>query len=305
MPSFRFLLLLSALWLLGACQETEYQPKLKLEQGKTYYQQAKQRNIIIQEMQEMPVEVSLKSESELSFLVKAIEDGLYVLETQYAKISLAMDMPDGEKMNFNSSEDDGELVSALLAEMVGQTFEVRMNRQGEVKSIEGLRFLIQQSINKFPELRFEQREQVKAQIEETFGPLSLRDQLQQHTVIFPQKKVKPEEEWDLDKSIFVGVPAEVSMTYQLQKIVEHAYIIKGNGTMSVATTTPKEEQSPVLAYDLKGEISANLTISRRSGWIKQAEIVHHFKGKANLSSSNANGNSIPIQMKAQINVSGS
>ena len=261
------------------CQAQQTNLSLKLKKGNVYKQITNSKMIITQDFGGQKMNMEMLLEGGMSYLVKKIYQGKYVMEVKYDSLSMSMQLPQG-KMKF-SSEDKNEqnIFSSLLTEMKKIPFEITMTKTGKVIDVKNIDSMFDSMFKKFSDIPENQLAQIKTQLMNAYGEKAFRGNIEMITAIYPNYPVRKEESWQINTKLESGMSGNINSTYSLTEKASDYYIIVGESNI---TTEDKDAYVQVngmpTKYDLKGKMISNIKVDKNTGWIIEAKINQTIEG---------------------------
>jgi predicted component of type VI protein secretion system len=255
------------------------QLRLHLEAGKTYRQHVKTKvqTFIVADDGHMNMDISISGLS--SFHVKSINANKeYEMETRFEKMSMTMTMPQGAITFSSESEDTSDPFSMILASIVDQPIQLRMNTLGKITFIDTNTSRWNQAIERYvPEAK---RAQVKAQLVKSFGPETIKTQLEQVTDFYPEGSVSVQDTWTKSAThLNQGANMLTTTTYRLDAISPDSIRISGTGTIHPKGSSEYVAgSSGYTQANLSGKNTFQLTMDRKSGWLRSGLLTQELDG---------------------------
>lgn len=166
-----------------------------------------------------------------------------------------------------------------LNNMIGKKFDVVVDKQGNVKSVNVEGNLFDGVFDNIPG-----GEQMAAQFESQFGENAIKGALSQTIGFFPDKPVKVGDTWVKNTTAEMGMKLDLQTTYTLKERKNGTVIIE---FVSDAKTDPKEAplemMGMTMSYDIKGTTKGTITVDEKTGWAIKNTGEQNMKGKMNMS----------------------
>lgn len=281
--------------------------RLHLQKGQTYTESQNSQSVITEQVQGQTITVNLGLQSRIGFTVKDFSNGIYDLSVQYQSVSMHMTLPNGN-MTFNSDSATADNAgSMILHELMGKSFEVQMTPAGRITNISGLDSIFSQMSASMTSVPEAQREQTFDQLKRQFGENSLKGSLQVFTAIYPDKPVKQGDTWNVNTTMTSTMATALSSAYTLDEIGNDYDKISGKTTITPLDSTVTVQMNGMsLQYDMHGNMSSNLSVDRKSGWLDDGNIEQDMEGVAHIQPSAMipNGMDMPISIKSTTHISG-
>jgi hypothetical protein len=264
--------------LFNVCLAQKSDLSLNLEMGKSYTQEINSRSIITQEVSGQKIEIDMTNISSMSFLVKRLTDEGYDLEVKYDKIIMSVSTF-GTTMEFNSEvRKDDDVFSAILSNLIDQPFEVTMTKKGRILELRNIDVLLEKVLAKFAEVPDMELAQYQSQLQNAFGEAAFRGSIEMFTAVYPNDSVKKGDKWNISTNLESGMTALVTSTYVLQDETPNYSLISGNSNLVTDTSAEIISSGITMSNDLKGTMSSEIKLDKKSGWIIEAIITQDLKG---------------------------
>lgn len=156
-------------------------------------------------------------------ILRVAGDGAADLRVTYEAIRTVQEGPMG-RQEFDSRTDDepDEPGAAIMARLVGTTFEMTMGPGGEIRAVSGLAEVLETMLEAATaEAPPQAAGQVRDMLEGMFGEERMEAMMQQGMHVLPADAVAPGAEWshDLELTLPIGI-ASSTYTYRLDDVVE-------------------------------------------------------------------------------------
>lgn len=269
--------LLLASIILTSIQAQSIDLSFKLEKGEEYKHITSTKSTVAQNMMGQDINMTMTVNGVTSFLVKDITNDNYEMDATYDKLSMTIEIPQGEQSYSSEVSDVNDQVSSLLSEIKGKTIEVVMSKTGKVKEVRNTKVLEQTINESFEQLPEGERAQVKAQVMETFGDETIKRNMESVSGIYPDKPVKEGDKWIIDTNIDGDVKIKLSTEYELVDFTSEYALIKGN-----ATIEPLDSETASMIpmnFEFSGSQMSELKVDINTGWIIDAKITQEIEGE--------------------------
>jgi hypothetical protein len=263
----------------GQAQKTTL--TLNLEKGKEYRQVTYSKATIIQDFNGQKMSIVMIIEGEMSYTVVTVNPSDYDLEVKYERLSMKMELPQG-KMEFSSDKNDKQdIFSTMLSKMTGNSFNVKMAKNGKVIEVKNIESRIESLFEDFTDIPENQLAQLKAQMTKAYGAEAFKGNIEMVTAIFPGEPVNKGDKWTIKTNLESGMAALMTTEYEFTDLGSDYAIIKGN---SVIETEDKdayiESNGMPMKYDMSGSMSSEIKVDKETGWIIEATIQQEITGDA-------------------------
>lgn len=278
---------------------------LNLKKGEAYTHISSSKSSIQQEIGGQKINMVLTIGGNMSFLVTAIDDEGFDLDVEYKSLSMAMELPQGA-MEFSSEKDDeNDIFSRILAEMRNKKFQIKMTRYGKVTEVRNIDTFFESVFSGFPEIPEAQLAQLQSQLLKAYGEKAFKGNVEMVTAIYPESRVKEGDEWDIKVKLESGMSANMTTTYKYAESTKEYNIITGDSKIMTEDKEAYIESNGMpMRFDLAGNMSSNIKIDKKSGWIVEATINQQIQGDTFIkeNAQMPNGMKIPMMMKNEMTV---
>lgn len=265
-----FVFVLSALMLVSfnACQSTKSATssrllKFNLEKGKGYDYEM----IMNMDQEVMGQQMKMDMTSYYSMNVDEDNGSEKTISTTFERIKMSMDMgpmkvdidtDNPVKANGNDTSVTGAIakVNRLFSAIRGKKFIMKVNAEGKVTEVTGLREMGESIISSFgDEMSEEEKQKMRAEFGKQFSDEGMKSQFERVLYIFPNKEVKVGDSWQRSSAGFGELPAKYNSTYTVTEI---------EGDMVTLQEKSKIESNDS-KMDLGGDVDGTLVIDSKSG----------------------------------------
>lgn len=274
-----------------------------LVQGKEYRQNSDMKMIMTQDFAGQTMEITMNVKGKMVYLVKAVTPAGYDLDVRYESMSMEIAMPQAT-MKF-SSENPGEtdVLSKVLAAMVNKPFQTQISKTGKVVSIKNVEALFTGAFEKIANLSDAQKEQIKSQLNQSYGEKAFASNLEMMFAIFPEKPVKVGDKWTTQGKMKSSISANITNTYQY--VEDGADFRKIHGDSKISAEENGEyvvSNGLEMKFDMNGTMISDIKIDKKTGWILEAKITQNITGNASVkpNAQLPDGMSIPMTIKSDI-----
>lgn len=278
--------------------------ELNLTKGSTYLQRISANSVIKQSVGEQTFDMTMGMTGLTAFEIKSIENSIYQIDVSYKELGISIDFF-GSSIEFSSlKEDINDVTSKILKNMTNKKFSLKMNKSGKVLELKGIDNLYNDLFNGVEGISQEEKDEITAQMKNSFGEESFKNNLEMSTPIFSDKNVKIGDKWTSNTKVNSGFTLNLNSTYTLKNITPDSYIIELNSIIN--TEDVYNNINGIFAkYDLGGIMSSILTIDKKTGWITSAKVTQDLKGSvfSKLSEEDLEPIESPFDMKTEMTIS--
>jgi hypothetical protein len=233
--------------------------------------------------------------------VIAIIDTLYQLEVRYKQLGMRVDGA-GTVIEFNSDSKTGNIMSSLLGSIIDKPFLIEMSKTGRIVSVKNIDSLFINMASEFPDISEEQKNQMIAQMKQSFGEKSIRSNFQDAFVIFPKSPLALKGTW-VTTNIMEASPISIKIktTYTLNAITDKFYEVTGLATVSPDKTGTfrKSGDYYIRFLNANGKYTAKIKIDKVTGWVIDSYVTKNIDATSEMKKS-ATG---PVLLSAPVNFS--
>jgi hypothetical protein len=219
----------------------------------------------------------------MSFKVTAVKDTIFVMDVKYESLRMQI-AATGVNMDINSeSKDTQNPVTAILANMTHNSFNITMSNKGRVISVENFDKLLAGMFDGVPQITDEQKAQFKDQMMQSFGPKALKGSIEASTAFFPAVKVAKNDKWTIDRTLESAMSIKTTSTYTLQDITANTFVIHDDAVVAPANTAAYTEMNGIpMKYMVNGTATTDLKVDKATGWVTEAKIIQAMKGTIDI-----------------------
>jgi hypothetical protein len=251
---------------------------LNLEKGAIYYQHSSANLTIDEEANGQKTTTRSVVSGVMRFKVMGKSGSQYEMEVAYTELNVTMNTPSGE-VTFSTLKpnDDKDIFSKLLKHLINHAFYITMQSNGMIKQVRGVDSLWSGMTREFPDMGEAQKAQLIKQLKQSYGENSIKGNIEQLTAIFPNEKVKLNDEWQ--DSIHMKSTLSSVITNHFRLVSYNPQFAEIENHANTKTTDDLTEINGMPAkYHLSGPTESKIKIDSKTGWITEAEIDQHLKG---------------------------
>jgi hypothetical protein len=197
----------------------------------------------------------------------------------------------------NPENNEPEDIMDGLKNIIGKKFDVVVDKQGKVKSVNIEGNLFDGIFDNMPG-----GEQMATQFESQFGENAIKSSLSQTLGFFPDKPVKVGDTWVKNTTSEMGMKLDLKTTYTLKERKNGTAIIE---FMSDVKTNPNEAplemMGMTMSYDMKGTMKGMITVDEKTGWAIKNTGEQNMKGKMNMSGAGMGEMSADMEIVSKYN----
>lgn len=289
-----FFLLLSFL-LLDVSAQTRLE--LNLKAGETYRQSTSNNASVTQNIMGQEITINLGIKGIMDFKVINELSDSYDMEVAFQEMSLNMGSLQGSQQFSSENPDETDTFSKILSGMTGQTFSVRMSKKGTILEIDNVEELWEAAFRD-QNVSEAEKAQILTQLMQTYGPESIKGNIEMVTAIFPDNEVKLGDQWTNEVNLATGMKGLATTTYLYESQQGNFNLISGKGTITTGEEDAYMETNGMkLKMDLNGDMRASIIVDAESGWIVDATINQDINGSATMEGNAQMPGGLTIPMK--------
>lgn len=302
-----FYLIITAIILVicPTCRAQKEKLELNLVKGEVYTQKLVSDITINQKLNGQELATYMTIGCKMSYTVIDIIDSVYSLEVKYENLTMKMGLPNGSVMEFDSgSNNKQDIFSAILSVLTGRPFILKITRAGKINEVKNIDLIFSDMFEKFPQLTDIQKQQIKAQMMQAYGEKSLKGNLEMGLAFFPDCPVSVDQKWMVNTKLESGISAKMETTYQLKEIGESYHIIHGDSKIETERVDSVGSDEIPMEYDMKGTMTSEIKLNKKTGWVQEAKMSQTFKGTAYIHDNPdvPGGMAIPMTMKNEMTI---
>lgn len=282
-------------------QAKKYKLALNLEVGKEYIQKSNAKMTITQNFNGMPIEIGMNIKGDYVFKVIGAENDQYDMEVKYRTVEMEMESAQGKSSFSSNKASEQDIMSTLLSRMIDKPFKMIMGQNGKVIEIKGIDNLFGGMFEGF-DITQQQKDQILAQLKQSYGEKAFKGSFEQITAIYPEGKVKLGKKWTTETNIEAGMSVHVTTNFELKAANTEYFLLHGEGDLSSNPNSPFVKQNGMdMKILLDGNLTSDIKIDRKTGWIIDATIVQNLSGNTELKAGEQmpEGMSIPMTVKSK------
>ena len=277
--------------------------KFNLKEGETYKQVMTSTSKVSQEIMGQKMDITIVMSNTTLYKVLKIVDGNYEMEVSYDKMSMSMDMPQGNVKFSSDDESADNPFSPIVNSMIGKKFNLTMSEKGHIIELTGIKELMDAVFSSVPGDQG-QLKQMQEQLKGAFGEDAFKNSFEKMTAVFPEGKIKKGTEWDFDLTQNVGFTIDSKNTYKLIDFNKSVATIKGTSTMATPDSSSVMDMGVMkMKYDMSGDVVSEMKVDVNTGWIIEANMVQKLNGEISMEGQNIpEGLKLPMKMETTIQI---
>lgn len=257
-------------------------PHLQLKQAATYKSRWISKAHITQTINGQRLDITTAVGAHMQFTVTGINDTLYNIKMRYDSIGLKMDLP-GAALAYNSDTVNAKnIFSPILNRLKSRSFKLNLSNTGTIVSIDSMETTLKSIIDSVGDFSMLQKEQALAQLQQTLSTGEVKAGIEAFTCIYPRAPIGQTEKWVVDNTINGRIQAKQHTIYSIKDITPFNCTIEGGATINTVDNAMVSLNGMPVKYRLAGRSNASIIIDKKTGWVKQGEIIRSLKGNAEI-----------------------
>lgn len=274
-------------------ENQEIQLKFNLKPGAKYLFSSLVKQVITQEMMGQQVVTKQNMASDYIYDVQTVQNGITTINVTFSAIKMDTDVAGGmQQLHFDSNNPDaGTSELKVLAKLVGKSFLMHVNEEGNVKRIEGLAEIITSVDDQHAEI-----------LKQSFGDSSIIQSMNQITNIYPNRTVSKGDSWvkSFSGSVAGMLQSASTSNFSLSDINDESATLNVDGQMAFSkleeSTNPLFQQAE---FNLNGTQKGTLEVDIDSGLPVQTNLKQDINGSLEIQ-----GMQIPMTIVSDITIAG-
>ncbi|WP_428328793.1 DUF6263 family protein [Mucilaginibacter sp.] len=293
-----------------ACKAQKINIALNLTKGSTYYLTSAANLALYQNISGQDVNLITTITCTVSHKVIEVKDSAYVMEVKYDRMKMQMTVAD-RNIDFDSDKKDAKDVSSIIMSgMLDQPFNIVLTKTGKILSVDHIENLYIHMFDGLPNLTEEKKNQLKAQMQKSFGARSFKTNFEEAFAIFPDHNIEKNDTWLKTITMSAAISAKMSTTFTLTDITDNALIIHGNsifGSDDSGNGEYKEANGfQIRLKNVSGTGASNIKIDKATGWVIESKSSRTIKADAVIKDSPKipGGMTYPMTITSELTVNG-
>ncbi len=278
--------------------------ELNLQQGQTYTQVTNSNATIVQDLMGQQLEILIGLEGTMLFEVLKANSDSYDMSVTFGRLRMSMGSQQGSTTFDSNDPAEDDAYSQVLSNIIGQSFNLVMSKNGKVQQIENLDRVWEAALAD-RDVTASERQQILNQLNQTYGAKAMKGNIEMVTAIFPDGPVNPGDTWRTEADLNAGMEGRITTQYSFDGQEADHYLLTGRGNIETVNKDQYINTNGLdLKFDMSGTVDSQVKVDRSSGWISTATIVQSIEGKADMKANEQmpNGLSIPMKIKSELNI---
>lgn len=299
--------LFGALLLVVSSFAQTVKPELNLTKGEKYRQEMLAAMTIKQTMLGQPIDINMAISATTEYKVNDIQNGIYSIEVAYVKMIMRMGLPSGTMDYSSDKKDESDILSTLLSTMINRPFTIKLTKTGRVLEVNGIDQLFSGMFDKFPALSEAQKQQIKAQLTQSYGKESFKSNFEMTFAVFPENPVSIGSKWNVNTKNDSGMSLDLQSTYELKEVGDSWYLIGGTSAIQTANKDAVIQTGGMdIKYNLSGTMLSEIKVDKKTGWIIESSLHQSIEGSTQIMNNTQfpDGITVPLSMRNEMKVYG-
>ena len=215
--------------------------------------------------------------------IVSIQDTLYIMSVVYKSMSMNVTF-NGHEVEMSSEGDTSNMFSKIMHGILNQPFDMVMSNRGEIIAVKNFDKVFTAAFAGIQASQ-EKKEQVMAQLRQSFGEKSIKGNLQQSFIIYPKRAIGVKDMWaDQTTLEAAAVSAQIKNTYTLDNITADNYEISAKSLFAPdkAATYKQTSGFYMRLLNISGTIESSAKVNKVTGWVSESHAVKHVNANAEL-----------------------
>lgn len=226
--------------------------------------------------------------------------GVYTIKVTYKNMKVKT-TSNGITNEYDSAKiKSSDPSSRCIGALTGQSFIMKIDRYGNVKSIEGVDKIIDKVINGC-NLDEKTKASVKQLFDQVLNKDVLKQQFEEAMEVYPAKKIKKGDMWTDSITISKGIPMKISTKMILKDVKDGVATVYEHSTIKADDNKEGLVVNGIkFKYSLTGDQCGNINIKTDNGLILDSKIEQDFEGKMTVEGNTGLGISaqeIPVEVE--------
>lgn len=158
-------------------------------------------------------------------------------------------------------DDPMKILNSLLGAVKGRKFTLKVNAEGEVLEVTGLKDMAQSITDSMSYLDEKQKQEMMSKFTQQFNDQNIKDQFERVLYIFPNKEVKVGDSWQKTTKPGGMMGGQYNSTYTVKEIEGDMVTLEEKSTVDGTSEAMK----------MSGDISGTMVVDSKSGLVVSGE----------------------------------
>jgi hypothetical protein len=231
----------------------------------------------------------------ISVQVNETNNNSYLLKITYTSFMIDQPMMG---LTYDSETSTGETTgpAKALSSIIGASFNVEINDQGEVLEVSGLEAMLDSMASNMGYSDEAQATAFKDQMNAQYNAESIKSQMKRALTVYPDKELNIGDTWSADESITAPFPMNIQTTYELANFDDETVTLNISSDIFTEEGGEINANGATMTPDLSGVQSGTIVIDRSTGLLLSSNLEQLITGVMMLTS--------PAEMEIPMEISG-
>jgi hypothetical protein len=223
--------------------------------------------------------IAMDITAKVSFDVQSFEEGMYQIKVKYDEMKMAIDAGQGSIEFGSALEAMRSPLDSIMLGLTESSFSMSVTPKGKVTEVKDLDKIFDNLFSSFGSFTDQEKSQMRAQIEDTYGQEALKSNFEQSFVFIPEDAVAVGDKWELNSVLSGQYPVKVNGKYSLKSVTDSTYTIANSSEINMNSDEKINTQGIDMNMEITGTMAGDIVIEKTTGWILNSMIEQTFKGK--------------------------
>ena len=300
MKKLNQMLLVAAALLLSLNVSAQKALRYNLQVGETYQLKQHTTQSIEQSVAGMTQNMKTTMGGDVAVTVKGKSGNVYSSEVIFKSMLFKLE---GPMMNitYDSKDANADKTNPLNKTfdlIVGHPFDVKFDDRGNVVEVKGFEAIANNVVSAFSD-NPQQAEMMKKQLAGQFSDESMKGNLSNMFITYPEEKVKVGSEWTNTNTISAPFVIDNQFDYKVDGISKEQVDLSGVGTMATKEGQTVEQMGMTQHINLDGDLSFTANVNAKTGWPIEIKINQKLDGNVAVESPQ-----LPTPMEIPMKITG-
>ncbi|WP_430815258.1 DUF6263 family protein [Carboxylicivirga sp. RSCT41] len=274
--------------------------RYNLKVGQTYHLKQSTIQSIEQNVAGMSQNVKTTMGGDITVTVKEKNGNVYTSEVVFKSMLFKLEGP-MMNMAYDSNDADADKTNPLNKTfdlMVGHLFQVKFDDRGNIQEVKGFETISEKVVEAFSD-NPQQAEMMKKQLANQFSNESMKGNLSNMFIIYPEEKVKVGSKWSNNKSIISPFEINNQYDFNVDEMNKEEVNLSGKGVMATKEGQTVQQMGMTQHINLDGDFDFKAKVNAKSGWPIEIKINQNLDGNVAVESPQ-----LPAPMEIPMKITG-
>lgn len=275
---------------------------LNLEQGKEYRQNSEAKMTMSQDIAGQTLDIVATIKGKVVYQVKSVTPTGYEMDIRYEMMAMEMQMPQATMKFSSENPAQDDIISQVLFGVLNKPFQAHLSKTGKITDVRNVEALFTSAFEKFPNLSDAQKEQIKSQLNQSYGADAFASNMEMTLAIFPNKPVKVGEKWTIETKM-KSMSAVIASTYQYVEDGSDVRAIRGEAKITADPNGNYIVSSGMeMKFTMNGTMVSDIKVDKKTGWVRECKVTQTISGDAHVKGNEQmpEGMTIPMSIKSEV-----